>query len=289
MNSHDLLLMGGALLAGGGAYFIFARLQPAQTPKKPKLDSLTENDALSTSLSVLGIKLHPFIVILIFASISAINWTIVNYLYPSASTSALIIALVSFVGLFIFTIDISRILLVKFEQDFLAFIETIQACLSTGMSLHSAIKFAHEHSEGAVKKESGALLNRLSLSSDIEACLTPLVERYNCETVRLFSHSVVTYSQSHCDLNDMIKGVCNMMSSRELDRQQLRAKLSGTKYAALFSGLLPYALIPLFRYKDPTWFEPLLTHESGSAFLTAAILCQLFGLLWLRLSVRVTA
>lgn len=289
MGSFDLLLTGGALLAAGGSYFVFSRIQPAQSIKKPKLDSLRERDTLSTSLSVLGIKIHPFLVIIAFAGISAINWAIVSFLYPSATTSALIIAMVSFLGLFIFTVDIARLLLVKFEQEFLAFIESTQACLSTGMSLQGAIKFAHEHSEGAIERESGALLNRLSLSSDVEACLTPLVERYNCETVRLFSHSIITYSESHCDLNDMLKGVCAMMSSRELDRQQLKAKLSGTKYAALFSGILPYALIPLFQYKDPTWFEPLLNHESGSAFLTAAILCQLFGLLWLRLSVRVTA
>jgi Flp pilus assembly protein TadB len=79
-----------------------------------------------------------------------------------------------------------------------------------------------------------------------------------------------------------------MMSLRTLDRQQLKAKLSGTKYAALFSGVLPYALVPLFNYTDPTWFDPLLNNPNGMAFITVAVLCQLFGFLWLRLSLRVT-
>lgn len=287
MDSTDFLLTGGALVASGIALSIL-RDPDRPSPVKPvTLDTLNERDVLTTSLSVLGIKVPPAIVILSFLMISGAAWTATTLLYPSATTSAFIIALVIFVSLFILVVDVARIILAKFEHEFLSFIESVQACLSTGMSLHMAIKFARDHSEGRVKRESTALLNRLSLTSNIDACFTPLVQRYNCETVRLFSHSVITYSQSHCDLHDMLKGVCTMMSSREMDRQQLRAKLSGTKYAALFSGLLPYSLIPLFSHKDPTWFDPLLNHPSGSAFLTAAILCQLFGLLWLRLSVRI--
>lgn len=253
-----------------------------------KLDILEEKDVLTLSLRVLGLNISNFVFISMASSLSSSSWFLVKLYYPEALTSAFIIAIVVFVTCFIVVIDLAHYRLAKFEHHFLEYIETVQSCLSTGLSLQQSMKFADEHADPYLKLQSSLLLQRMSMGSDAETSFAPLIQRYNCETVRLFAHSIITHTQSQCDLTDMLKSVCNMMALRTLDRQQLKAKLSGTKYAAVFSGVLPYALVPLFNYTDPTWFEPLLNDPNGIAYLTVALLCQLFGFLWLRLSLRIT-
>lgn len=253
-----------------------------------KLDILEEKDVLTLSLRVLGLNISNFVFISMASSLSSSAWFLVKLYYPEALTSAFIIAIVVFVTCFIVVIDLAHYRLAKFEHHFLEYIETVQSCLSTGLSLQQSMKFADKHADPYLKLQSSLLLQRMSMGSDAETSFAPLIQRYNCETVRLFAHSIITHTQSQCDLTDMLKSVCNMMALRTLDRQQLKAKLSGTKYAAVFSGVLPYALVPLFNYTDPTWFEPLLNDPNGIAYLTVALLCQLFGFLWLRLSLRIT-
>lgn len=288
MTYIDWLLIVGAFATCTISLVILLKDYIPNAHSEKDLELLDNKDVLTRAISVIGFSIHPVILIVLFLIISVGSWLLVLTLYPTATTSAIIIAMVIFVGQFILVIDVAGTLLAKFEYHFLSFIETVQACLSTGMSFNQSCTFAHQHSEGQVHKEVGKFLVRLTVSSDIKACLFPLAKRYNCETVRLFCHSVITYNESHCDLRDMLQGVSELMSARALHKKQIKAKLSGTKYAALFSGILPYSLIPLFHHQDPTWFDPLLQHQSGSAFITMAVLCQLFGLLWLRLSLRVS-
>ncbi|ATC86578.1 type II secretion system F family protein [Pseudoalteromonas arctica] len=290
MTKLDYLLAIAAVitfvLAASVLVSLYAKNKSNQSAKKVNI--LEEKDVLTLSLRVLGLNISNAWFISMACSLSSSSWFLAKLYYPEASTSAFIISIVVFVTCFIAVIDLAHYKLAKFEHHFLEFIETVQSCLSTGLSLQQSMQFADEHADPYIKKQSTLLIQRMSMGSDAETSFAPLIERYNCETVRLFAHSIITHTQSQCDLTDMLKSVCNMMSLRTLDRQQLKAKLSGTKYAAVFSGFLPYALIPLFSYTDPTWFEPLLNDPNGIAFITVALLCQLFGFLWLRLSLRVT-
>jgi len=290
MNKLDYLLAIASVISFTLALSVFISIKTKTQPASNILDTdiLEEKDILSVSLNVLGLNIHSVSFISVACSLGTCAWYGALYYYPQATTSALILSLVVFISCFIVVIDLAHYKLAKFEHLFLEYIETIQSCLSTGLSLIQAMQFAHEHADKYIKPQSQLLLQRMTMGSDVHGVFTPLISRYNCETTRLFAHSIITHSQSQCDLTDMLKSVCKMMSLRTLDRQQLKAKLSGTKYAALFSGILPYALVPLFNYTDPTWFEPLLTNPNGMAFITIAVLCQLFGFLWLRLSLRVT-
>lgn len=290
MNKLDYLLAIASVISLTLALSVFIAInvkKPATNTLQDE-DVLQEKDILTLSLRVLGINISNILFISVASSLASSAWFVVKHYYPQASTSALILAMVVFITCFIFVIDLAHYKLAKFEHLFLEYMETVQSCLSTGLSLQQAMQFADEHADKYIKEQSHLLLQRMSMGSDAHTSFYPLINRYNCETVRLFAHSIITHAQSQCDLTDMLKSVCKMMALRTLDRQQLKAKLSGTKYAAVFSGVLPYALVPLFNYTDPTWFDPLLNNPNGMAFITVAVLCQLFGFLWLRLSLRVT-
>ncbi|MEL0646875.1 type II secretion system F family protein [Pseudoalteromonas agarivorans] len=290
MSKLDYLLAIASIISLTLALSIFITLnvKRATTSVSNDIDVLEEKDILTLSLRVLGLNISNALFISVACSAASSTWFIAKQYYPEASTSALILSIVVFISCFITVIDLAHYKLAKFEHLFLEYIETVQSCLSTGMSLQQAMQFADEHADSYIKAQSHLLVQRMTMGSDAQSSFYPLIQRYNCETVRLFAHSIITHTQSQCDLTDMLKSVCKMMALRTLDRQQLKAKLSGTKYAAVFSGILPYALVPLFNYTDPTWFDPLLNNPNGMAFITVAVLCQLFGFLWLRLSLRVT-
>lgn len=257
-----------------------------QLPQK-QIDSLMIQDTLTQSLNVLGIGFSKVWVIAFTFSMSILCWQLMGIFFPEAKASKLIISLILFIGIIISIIDLGQYILDKFELQFIDYIETVQTCLQTGLSLQQALEFSQSYAGSSIRKQTQLLTQKLALSSDAKNACLYIVNQYNCESVRLFTHCIITHRESHCNLNDMLQSICEMLSRRTRDKQQVKSKLSGTKYAAIFSGLLPYCLVPIFNYKDPTWFEPLFADPNGIVFLTVAFLCQLFGFLWLRVSLKV--
>ncbi|MBC7010653.1 type II secretion system F family protein [Pseudoalteromonas shioyasakiensis] len=285
----DYFLSIGAFILGIAGILILYLVRKPATPSKRNIeeDILFQQDTLTQSIKVIGIPSSRLWIIFFTALISLLVWFGLDAIFPDARTSKLIISLIIFVGINILIIDLGQFFLNRFETQFIEYIETIHTCLQTGLSLQQSLEFAQNYAGKSIKKQTYSLMQKLQLSADINGALAPLLNRYSCESVRLFSQCVITHYETHCDLTDMFKSVTQILSRRARDKQQIRSKLSGTKYAAVFSGILPYILVPLFNYKDPTWFDPLLSHPNGVVFLTVAFLCQLFGLIWLRVSLKV--
>lgn len=257
-------------------------------PIKKQVDTLFVQDTLTQSINVLGFRFSKSWVIALTLTLSFLCWQLIGLFFPEAKISKLIISVILFTGIIILIIDLGQYFLGKFEAQFIDYIETVQTCLETGLSLQQSLEFSQNYAGSSIKKHTHLLTQKLTLSSDARDAFLSILQRYNCEAVRLFSHCIITHRESHCNLNDMLQSIREILSRRSTDKQQIKAKLSGTKYAAIFSGLLPYCLIPIFNYKDPTWFEPLFADPNGIVFLSVAFLSQIFGLLWLRMSLKVT-
>ncbi|XQF90181.1 hypothetical protein ACOBV8_17465 [Pseudoalteromonas espejiana] len=101
---------------------------------------------------MLGINTSNILFISVASSLASSAWFVAKHYYPQASTSALILAMVVFITCFIFVIDLAHYKLAKFEHLFLEYMETVQSCLSTGLSLQQAMQFADEHARQIHKR-----------------------------------------------------------------------------------------------------------------------------------------
>lgn len=255
---------------------------PVYTKKKPEKRVLL----IAKSLHVTGLKIAPLLFFFVVVSLSILAFMIVYSLFSNQVNIALIAACSVFIGCFFALTDLAQWQTRRFEAGLVDAIETMNATLVAGLSGQQAIEVAKRTSKGRVQDELTEIITRMNMGYSAEQSLERLTNKYRCDASKLFAQTLITHSRTGCDLNLLLKSVSILMQQRLRQRQKVLNKLSGTRYAALFSGLLPYLLVPVFLWQEPNWFDALLNHPQGGTYLSSALVAQLVGFLWLRRSLR---
>ncbi len=174
-----------------------------------------------------------------------------------------------------------------FESRLLDAMDLMSAALQGGLPARQALQAAALGARGAVKEELQEIVQRLELGLSMEQAVHRIGLRYDTEGVRLFRQALIAKWHSGGDFATLIRAVNGLIRDRIKLRAKVEGQLSGARYAALFSGGLPYLLVPLFLWRQPEWFEALFSHPRGPSLLVGAALLQLAGFFWLRRILRV--
>ncbi|WP_372761983.1 type II secretion system F family protein [Pseudoalteromonas sp.] len=292
LNIDAVLLL---ICCGVMAYIIYYWYQngifaSADNQPQPKLKphTVTSNERLSVkkSLDIAGLKVAPLLFFLVVLALTALAFMVVYSVFAKQINIALIAASSVFIGCFFSLIDLAQWQIRRFETGLVDALETMNATLVAGLSGQQAIQVAQQTAKGSVKTELTEIITRMNMGYSAEQSLARLTEKYRCDASHLFAQTLITHSRTGCDLHLLLKSVALLMQQRLRQRQKVLNKLSGTRYAALFSGVLPYVLIPIFLWQQPNWFDALLNHPQGGTYLSIALVAQLVGFLWLRRSLR---
>ncbi len=170
----------------------------------------------------------------------------------------------------------------KIETSLVDSMYNIRACLNARIPPARAIHLAARVAKGPIKPELHEISDRLALGFSAPQALSRLTRRYDCRSVRLFAQALIARYESDSDLVFMFDNISKLMAEQLQERLMMAGQLSGAKYTAYFSGFLPYLLIPFLLWQDPQWFTLLLETTQGLYILTAAVILQIFGFLWLR-------
>ena len=175
----------------------------------------------------------------------------------------------------------------KFLEKLVDAIDVMCAALDGGEPPSNALASAAVSAEEPARREMREAHQRLQLGFSVRRSFSRMVERYDSEGVRLITQTLIVKWQAGGDLAPVLRSVNQI--ARELLRheRELRSQLSGAQASAILIAILPYLLLPFFIWKRPEWFQELTTNPLGLKLLTAAILLQFVGFLWLRRLMRV--
>lgn len=255
-------------------------LQETAPPKIYKVSTVRQ------TLQTLNWRVEPIMLIAILLVVSLCVFFIFLEFFPQARALAALSGGAVMLVTFFMLNDVGNIIRHKFEQKLIDALDLIQAAVAGGVSPQRALRVAANASRGAVARELNEVVDRLEYGLSIEAALERMQYRYNSEGVRLFRQALLAKWHSGTDFAPLLKSVSDLLRERIKLRIQIDGQLSGSRYAALFAGALPYLLVPLFFWKEPNWFVPLKTSEYGAMYLLAGVLSQVVGYLWLRRILR---
>jgi tight adherence protein B len=175
----------------------------------------------------------------------------------------------------------------KFLEKFVDAIDVMCAALDGGEPPSNALASAAVSAEEPARREMREAHQRLQLGFSVRRSFARMVERYDSEGVRLLTQTLIVKWQAGGDLAPVLRSVNQI--ARELLRheRELRSHLAGAQASAILTAVLPYLLLPFFVWKRPEWFHELTTNPLGLQLLTAAIILQFVGFLWLRRLMRV--
>lgn len=241
---------------------------------------------ISSFLATLNLDIKPAMLITLLSTTSVCVFLSFLEIFPErpwiASAAAIACLLMT---LFVLN-DLGLWLRRRFEINLVDAMDLIHAASAGGLAPRHALLVAARASTKSVQSEFTDLVMRLDYGLSVEKAVEPLLYRYNTEGVRLFAQALIAKWHSGSDFGLMLKSVGDLMRDQIKLRQRIIEQLSGARYAAVFTGLLPYLLVPLFLWKQPDWFAPLHNNPNGPSYLLGAIFLQLFAYLWLRRLLR---
>lgn len=238
-------------------------------------------------LKTLNLNLPVWSVVIGIALIATTIFMLLLEVFPGHLPVASIAAMAAIVFCFNSISDAAKRKIKKIEKDLAEALDMMKAALSSGQSQHQAILMAAQSSKGQVKLELTEMLDRLDMGCSPETAVVRLTTKYNCVATRLFAQVIIARYQSGSDLTFMLNSVNQIIRDRQRHQIQIDTHLSGTRYAAMLCGVLPYILIPILLWQQPGWFDALLQHPSGPTYLGGALFLQFSGYLWLRRIARI--
>lgn len=245
------------------------------------------SSALSNQLNTLNLNLSPVIVISGVMIIAVAIFMLLLEIFPKHIPLAAIAAMAVTVFCFNSISDLAKLKIKRVEKGLAEAMDMMKAALTSGQSPHQAILLAAQSGKGTVRNQLTEMLNRLDMGCTPEQAIELLTTKYNCVATRLFAQVIIARYQSGSDLIFMLNSVNRIVRDRQRHQLQIDTHLSGTRYAAILCGILPYILIPILLSQQPDWFDTLLKHPSGPTYLGGALFLQFTGYLWLRHIARI--
>ncbi len=255
--------------------------QPVQ-PRHPAPDSM------HYKLKLLDINLAPFFLYVGIVLLSLCAFLLITISFPDQRAVAIIAAGAVMLGSYFILNDLVGWRIKQLEYQLIDAMDTMHSAMQAGLPINQAIATANTLTKGSLKLELAEVIRRLKLGYDDTTAMNRLLTRYNCEGTRLFAQTFIARQQTGSNIHATLQAVTLLLRQRQQQYQQVASKLSGTRYAAIFCGAMPYVLIPLFLAEQPDWFTPLLQHPKGATYISTALILQLLGFIGLRKVLRTT-
>ncbi len=250
-------------------------------------ESEPDDDLLQRRLHAAGLHISSWTFIaLIFAVALAASLFVLNLFVGLLLPAVITFILVAFILYnVVFETALRRAL--RFEQKLVDAIDLLIGALRSGENPAQAIAAAAEVAEPPVKDEFLEVANRLQLGLTIRRAQARLLERYDCEGVRLFTSALAAKWAAGGDLAPVLGVVNQIIRERLRYRLRLQSQLAGARIASVIVALSPYLLLMAFQWRNPEWIERLISHPAGPPLLFGAIGLQVLGFLWLRRLMKV--
>ncbi|WP_372779977.1 type II secretion system F family protein [Litorivivens sp.] len=279
-----ILVCAGILLLRGGQ-----QKEASEAPLQIVESEVPEYrvSSLRQSLQTLNWRVEPLLLLGILGGSSLCVVLVFLEFFPESYHLASLAGLAALVMTYFLINDVSRMIRHKFEEKLVDALDLIHAAVAGGVSPQRALLVAANASKGAIARELREVASRLDYGLPIDRAVERMQYRYNSDGVRLFKQALLAKWQSGTGFAPLLQSLSTLLRERTKLRIQIAAQLSGSRYAAIFTGALPYLLVPLFLWKQPEWFEPLKASEHGPMYLLAAVVSQVLGYLWLRRLLRV--
>ncbi len=172
--------------------------------------------------------------------------------------------------------------LAKFEEQLPDAIDLFNRTMRAGHNIHSGLETIAEESFDPIKMEFRKVLEELALGSQVDAALHNLGGRVPLIDLKFFITGLILQRQTGANMVQVLENLS--MLTRE--RLNLAAKLrSATAQQRLSAGLLcslPIVVGIGFWFLKPEYIKLLYTDETGSKFLTYAIISEIVGILVIR-------
>lgn len=170
----------------------------------------------------------------------------------------------------------------KFEEQFPDAIDLFNRSMKAGHNIHSGLETIAQETLDPVRMEFKKVIEELALGSPIEDALRNLAERIPLVDLKFFVTGLILQRQTGANMVQVLEGLALLVRERLNLSAKMKAATAQQRFSAGLLCMMPVVVGLGFWILKPEYMKLLYTDETGSKFLTYAIISEIVGILVIR-------
>ena len=157
----------------------------------------------------------------------------------------------------------------------------------SGLSITQSMERVVENMPNPVSQEFALVLSQIRIGRSVEEALIDLGNRIPRPDVQMFVTSVNILKETGGNLAETFTTIAFTIRERQKVEKKIEALTDQGVVQGMIIALVPFILIFMFLFIDPSYIQPMFTTTLGIVFLIMMLLLQLIGGIAIRRIVRV--
>lgn len=174
-----------------------------------------------------------------------------------------------------------------FEKQLPDAIDLMAGSLQSGNSLMGALAMIAEEYPKPLSEEIGLVVREQKLGVSVDNSLQNLVTRMPYNSVILMVSVIRTSIETGGELSDALKNIAKTLRNIEQAEGKIRALTAQGKMQAWVVGLMPIFLMAVLSKMEPASMSKLWSTTEGYIALTAILIFEILGILFIRKIVNI--
>lgn len=174
-----------------------------------------------------------------------------------------------------------------FEKQLPDAIDLMAGSLQAGNSLIGALSMIAEEFPKPLSEEIGLVVREQKLGVSVDTSLQNLAVRMPYNSVILMVSVIRTSIETGGELSGALKNIAKTLRNIEQAEGKIRALTAQGKMQAWVVGLMPVFLMAVLSKMEPASMEKLWTTTEGYIALTAIVIFEILGVLFIRKIVNI--
>ena len=170
----------------------------------------------------------------------------------------------------------------KFEEALPDAIDLFNRSMKAGHNIHAGLETIAQETFDPVKMEFKKVIEELALGSAIEPALHSLGKRVPLIDLKFFITGLILQRQTGANMVQVLENMALLVRERLNLAAKMQAATAQQRFSAALLCAMPIVVGLGFWVLKPEYITLLYTDETGSKFLTYAIISELVGILVIR-------
>lgn len=166
-------------------------------------------------------------------------------------------------------------------------LDLLVRAVRAGESLDQAIELVGTETAEPLGSEFRRCAAQMHMGLSLHAAVRLLAQRVSLMEVRIFATTVMVHRQTGGNLALTLERVANVVRDRISYRRRFRAATAGGRFATIMIVLLGILAFGYMLFFEPEYLNAFFAEPIGWMVLSAAVVLQLIGLVWVASLLRV--
>lgn len=167
------------------------------------------------------------------------------------------------------------------EEQLPEVIDLLTRAVRGGHAMPTAVRMIAEEGPSPLAGEFRRVFEEQKYGFPFEEALLGLARRADLVDVRVMCVAILIQREVGGNLTEILENIAALVRSRFTMRRQLQVHAAQGRASGYVLGILPIAVAGLILLLNPSYLSTLLSDELGKSMLTAAVVLQLLGYVWI--------